>query len=41
MAASLIGWVWATSREIQSPRTTCTGEAIAAIVSGMARAVRS
>src|SRR5436309_1984027 len=41
IAASLTGWVVATSRAAQSPTSTCTGEARAAIVSGMASAVRS
>ena len=33
-AASLVGWVSATSRAAQSPTTSCTGAASAAIVNG-------
>jgi hypothetical protein len=40
-AASLVGWARATSRPFQSPTSTCTGEHSAAMVSGIASAVRS
>ena len=41
IAASLVGWVVATSRAAQSPTRSWTGAASAAMVSGMASAVRS
>ena len=40
IAASLTGWLRATSRAAQSPTSTCTGAASAATVSGIASAVR-
>ena len=40
-AASFVGCVVATSRAAQSPTRTCTGDASAATVSGIASAVRS
>ena len=40
-AASLVGWDSATSRAAQSPTSSCTGEASAAMVSGTTSAVRS
>ena len=40
-AASFTGWESATSRAAQSPTSSCTGEASAAMVSGTTSAVRS